>query len=203
MYQRRRREARQSVRGSSVLGKRCQPSAAGVARPQARVGTLSSRRIGRLRMAQSACNPDPSSRTEYCTCTVSPDGCPGRVSGRSGLQRSVGFGPCISQNIVWQPQLGLQSPAAFGTEFYQPACDMQHATCNRRHATWRMTDGVASTTGVDLQMASRQEIMNLVHAGARRPGTPGKTQPEDIRFERRIGAWQTGSWTRAGDQSHA
>lgn len=90
------------------------------------------------------------------------------------------FGPCISQNIVWQPRLGLQSAAAFGTEFYQPACDMQHAT-------WRMTDGVASTTGVDLQMASRTEIKNLVHAGARQPGTPVKSRPEDIRFERRIG----------------
>lgn len=64
---------------------------------------------------------------------------------------------------------------------------MRHATCDMQHATWRITDGVASTTGVDLQMASRTEIKNLVHAGARQPGTPGKARPEDIRFERRIG----------------
>lgn len=51
-----------------------------------------------------------------------------------------------------------------------------------------MTDGVVSTTGVDLQMASKKEIKNLIHAGARRPGTPGKSLPEHIRFERRIGS---------------
>lgn len=124
----RKLSARQEM--PALGGRRCQA--------QTRVGTLSSRRIGRLRMAQCTCNPDPSSRTEYCTCTVSPspDGCPGRVSGRSGLQRSVGFGPCISQNIVWRPPLGLQSAAAFGAEFYQPACDMQHATCNMANDGW-------------------------------------------------------------------
>lgn len=50
-----------------------------------------------------------------------------------------------------------------------------------------MTDGVASTTGVDLQIGSQERNQDLVLAGARWPGTPGKTQPEDIRFERRIG----------------
>lgn len=50
--------------------------------------------------------------------------------------KSVGFGPCISQNIVWQPQVGVQSAAAFGTEFYQPACDMQHAKCNMANDGW-------------------------------------------------------------------
>lgn len=64
-----------------------------------------------------------------------------------------------------------------------------------------MTDGVASTTGVDLQIGSQERNQDLVLAGARRPGTQEPRNPRENGCRRtsgssgELGAWQTcGSW---------